>query len=77
MFTKEDAIRKLMGLSLSREEAERQLTASLAERKKIVKGVQARLKAEKLSGMSPILLPHEGPPLPRHMGIVWPWKFMK
>lgn len=73
MITKEESIRKLMDAGLTREEAEHYLTVSLVEREKIIKGVQARLKAEKLSEMFPLMLPHEGPPLPRYMGIVWPW----
>jgi len=68
MIIKEKAIKDLMDLGLTRQEAERSLIAPLAEHRKIVKGVQARLKAK-----SPIMLPHEGPPLPRYMRIIWPW----
>ena len=78
MITREEAVRQLGILSMTREEAERFLDAPLEERRKIVQSVQKRIRGELMPPMFKESLmpmsPEEGPPLPRRWGIRWPWK---
>jgi len=78
MITREEAVRQLEMLNMTREEAERFLDAPLEERRKIVQGVQRRIRGELMPPMFAESLmpmsPEEGPPLPRRWGIRWPWK---
>lgn len=77
-ITHEEATRQLEMLSLTRDEAERFLLASEAERRAIIKAVRERIKGEILppfyrESLMP-MSPEDGPPLPRRWGIRWPWK---
>lgn len=75
-ITHEEAVRQLELFGLSRDEAERFLVGSEAEKRAIIKamertkGVLPPFYTESLMPMSP----EEGPPLPRKWGIRWPWK---
>jgi len=78
VITREEALRQLEMFSMTKEEAGRFLDAPLEERRKIVQGVQKRIRGELMPPMFEESLmpmsPEEGPPLPRRWGIRWPWK---
>jgi hypothetical protein len=69
-LTREEAIKLLEHIGLTREEAEATLEGSEEERVKIIRTVQERhLRKHESLPMSI----EEGPPLPRKLGIYWPW----
>ena len=78
MITREEALRQLEMFSMTREEAGRFLDAPQEERRKIVQGVQKRIRGELMPPMFKEsvmpMSPEEGPPLPRRWEIRWPWK---
>ncbi len=76
-ISEEEAIKQLGMLGLKRDEAKRFLMAPEAEKRAIIKTVQERAGVEAppfyYDNLWP-MSPEEGPPLPRKLGIKWPWR---